>query len=149
MWNTGATSQSIVATTSGIYYVTAQTSNGCQVVSDTITVTVNALPVATATTSDPTTFCVGGAATLHAPAGMTTYQWYKDGIAVVGATDSTYGASVSGSYRVQVANASGCGQLSAAQVITVNALPTATMSASGSTTFCQGDSVGLSAPAGV
>jgi subtilisin family serine protease len=148
MWNTGATSQSIVATTSGDYYVMAQTSNGCQVVSDTITVMVNALPVATATTSDPTTFCVGGAATLHAPAGMTTYQWYKDGIAVVGATDSTYAASVSGSYRVQVTNASGCGQLSAAQVITVNALPVASVSASGTTTFCQGDSVVLSAPAG-
>ena len=148
MWNTGATSQSIVATTSGDYYVMAQTSNGCQVVSDTITVTVNALPVATATTSDPTTFCVGGAATLHAPAGMTTYQWYKDGIAVVGATDSTYAASVSGSYRVQVANASGCGQLSAAQVITVNALPVASVSTTGTTTFCQGDSVVLSAPAG-
>jgi len=148
MWNTGTMGTSITVTQSGTYYVTAQTSNGCSVVSDTMTVVVNALPVSTISTTDPTTFCSGGSAVLNAPTGMTSYQWYKDGTAIVGATDSSLSASASGSYRVLVGNASGCSQLSTATAIVVNALPTATMSASGSTTFCQGDSVVLSAPAG-
>jgi len=148
MWSTGTTGTSITVTQSGTYYVTAQTANGCSVVSDTMTVVVNALPVSTISTTDPTTFCSGSSAVLNAPTGMTSYQWYKDGTAIVGATGSSLSASTSGSYRVLVGNASGCSQLSTATAIVVNALPTATMSASGSTTFCQGDSVVLSAPAG-
>lgn len=36
-----------------------------------------------------------------------TYQWYKDGIAISGATSSTYGASNSGSYTVKVTSKAG------------------------------------------
>lgn len=63
-----------------------------------------------------------------------TYQWYKDGVAIPGATTSTYGATVSGSYTTR---ASRCGYdtLSAPFVITINPRPqpSFTTSVSGTT----------------
>jgi uncharacterized repeat protein (TIGR01451 family) len=41
---------------------------------------------------------------LSAPSGYTTYQWYKDDIALVGEVGSTYTANSSGSYSVKVNN---------------------------------------------
>ncbi len=49
-------------------------------------------------------------------------QWYKDGIPIIGATSSTYAASVSGSYAVEVSNAAGCG-ISLPLTVTVNSNP--------------------------
>ncbi|HET6766580.1 MAG TPA: T9SS type A sorting domain-containing protein [Chitinophagaceae bacterium] len=49
-------------------------------------------------------------------------HWYKDGVPISGATGSTYTASVSGSYTVQVSNASGCGT-SLPLTVTVNGNP--------------------------
>jgi len=49
-------------------------------------------------------------------------QWYLDGVAINGATSSTYAAIISGSYTVQVSNASGCGS-SLPLAITVNNNP--------------------------
>jgi uncharacterized delta-60 repeat protein len=49
-------------------------------------------------------------------------QWYKDGIPINGATSSTYAASVSGSYMVEVSNAAGCGS-SLPLTVTVNSNP--------------------------
>lgn len=47
-----------------------------------------------------------------------TYQWYKDGVAIPGATSQTYTATANGSYTVEVTNAQGCKGTSAAQSVT-------------------------------
>ncbi|XZF16160.1 LamG-like jellyroll fold domain-containing protein [Chitinophagaceae bacterium MMS25-I14] len=73
------------------------------------------------TTTDPTTFYEGARATLTAtPSGATGYQWLKNGVAISGATSSTYTAYTAGSYQVAVTNS--CTDTSAATAITVNTM---------------------------
>ena len=106
-------------------------------------VTVNALPVTpTITAGGPTTFCDGGSVTLTSSAG-TSYLWSN------GATTASINITTSGSYTVQVTNASGCqSAVSAATNVTVNAIPpTPTITAGGPTTFCDGGSVTLTSSA--
>jgi len=140
-WSNGATTQSIVVSTSGSYTVTVGDANGCSATSDATTVTVNPLPNTTITASGPTTFCVGGSVTLTAPAGY-TYSWSN------GATTQSIVVNASGNYSVTINDATGCSATSAPTTVTVNPLPTATITASGPTTFCEGNSVTLTAPAG-
>src|SRR5664279_5740423 len=92
----------------------------------------------TITAGGPTTFCTGGSVNLTSSPGI-TYLWSN------GATTQSINITASGSYTVQVTNASGChSAASAATVVTVNALPvTPTITASGPTTFCAGGSVTL------
>src|SRR5207247_64985 len=54
----------------------------------------------------------------------------------------------SGSYSVTVTGANGCSATSAATTVTVNPLPTPSVTASGPTTFCAGGSVTLTASSG-
>jgi gliding motility-associated-like protein len=145
LWSTGATTQSINVTSSGSYTVRVTNANGCQSASSVATiVTVNALPATpTITAGGPITFCAGGNVTLTSSAG-TSYLWSN------GATTPSINVTTSGSYTVQVKNASGCqSAASAATAVTVNALPiTPTITASGPTTFCAGGSVTLTSSAG-
>ena len=142
-WSNGATTQSITVTASGSYSVTVTNANGCSATSAATTVTVNPPPATpTVTASGATTFCEGGSVTLTAPAGY-SYAWSN------GATTQSISVAQSGSYSVTVTNANGCSATSAATVVTVNPPPaTPTVTASGATTFCEGGSVTLTAPAG-
>jgi large repetitive protein len=143
LWSNGATSQSITVDGSGTYSVTVTNASGCAATSNAAVVTENAIPATPViAASGPTTFCAGGSVTLTAPAGF-TYLWSS------GATSQSIAVSASGSYSVTVTNASGCSATSAPATVTVNSLPAATVTASGPTTFCQGGSVTLTAPAGL
>src|SRR5205085_12452713 len=95
---------------------------------------------ATVTPSGPTTLCAGGSVTLTAGAGA-SYRWSND------ATTQAITVNAAGNYSVTVTNASGCSATSAPSMVTVDD-PTASITASGPTTFCAGGSVTLSAPAG-
>jgi hypothetical protein len=145
----GATSSSYSATTTGSYKVVVTNSSGCADSSGAVTVTVNSLPGATATAAGATSFCQGGSVTINANAGSgLTYQWRKNGTAISGATSSSYLANASGNYKVVVTNSNGCFDSSSAVTVVVNAPPTATATASGATTFCQGGSVTINANTG-
>jgi hypothetical protein len=137
-WSTGATTQSISVSTSGNYTVTVTNASGCSQASAPTTVTVNPLPTATISASGPTTFCQGGSVTLTASA-ASSYLWST------GATTQSITVSAAGNYTVTVTSASGCSKTSAVTAVTVNPLPTATITAGGPTTFCQGGSVTLTA----
>jgi hypothetical protein len=131
LWSTGATTQSIAASTSGGYSVTVTSASGCSVTSTPTTVTVNANPAAPVITADgPTTFCAGGSVTLTAPASP-AYLWSN------GATTQSIVASTSGNYSVTVTNANGCGSTSVPMSVTVNALPTPSIAVEGPLTYCQ------------
>ncbi len=138
LWSNGATTQAINATASGNYSVTVTGANGCSATSTTTAVTVHALPSVSITAGGPTTFCAGNSVTLTASASA-SYLWSN------GATTQSITATASGNYSVTVTNANGCSATSAATAVTVNPLPDATVTASGPTTFCAGDSVMLSA----
>jgi hypothetical protein len=134
---TGATATNYTASTAGTYSLVLTNNQGCSTTSGNTTVVVNALPTATITPSGSTTICAGGSLTLTAPAGA-AYVWSN------GANTQSIAVTTAGSYTVAV-NANGCTATSAPTVVTVNALPTATITAAGSTTLCQGSSVVLTA----
>jgi uncharacterized repeat protein (TIGR01451 family) len=112
----------------------------CPTATNTINVNVST-PTATITPSGPTTFCAGGSVTLTANAGS-SYLWSN------GATTQSIVVTTGGSYSVTVTNAAGCSATSAATTVGILVLPTATITPSGPTTFCQGGSVTLTADPG-
>ncbi|MCX6181744.1 MAG: Ig-like domain-containing protein, partial [Bacteroidetes bacterium] len=139
------TTATLTANASGSYTVEVTNANACKATSAAKVVTVNALPTATISTTTPTTFCQGGSVVLSANSG-TSYKWFNGATQV--ATTATYTATTAGSYTMEVTNASGCKATSTAKVVTVNALPTATISTTTPTTFFEGGSVVLTASVG-
>jgi hypothetical protein len=149
VWNTGATTSSITATTAGSYSVTVTNANGCSATSTATSVVVNASPSATVTASGPTSICSGSNVVLSATSVVgNTYQWSNNGVLISGATSGSYTATTSGTYAVTVTNASGCSATSTTTPVSVVLATAATITPSGSTSLCSGSSVVLAANAG-
>jgi len=142
-WSNGATTQSIIVTSSGSYAVTVTRSNGCVAASVApIVVTVNSTPTVTITPSSQIV-CAGNPATLTAIASGGTYLWSN------GATteSNTVSPTTTTTYSV-TATLLGCSSVPASGQVTVNPNPTPpTITPSGPTTFCEGGSVMLMASA--
>jgi large repetitive protein len=136
-WSNGATTQSITVTGSGNYTVTVTDGNGCTGTSPGTAVTVNSNPAPVVTASGPTTFCQGGNVTLTSSAASGN-TWSNS------STAQNITVSSAGNYSVTVTDGNGCTGTSAPVAVTVNNNPAPVATASGSTTFCQGDSVVLS-----
>ncbi len=142
----GANGSAYIATVSGSYTV-AITTSGITSTSAAVIITVSPMPTATITPAGPTSFVAGGSVILNAPTGTGyIYQWKKDGAVITGATNSSYTASVAGSYQIKITQGS-CIDWSAPLAITI-LTTTATITASGSTSFCAGGSVTLNANTG-
>jgi hypothetical protein len=91
----------------------------------------------------PTTFCAGNSVNLTSDVVGGTYQWKKNGVNIsTNATSRTYKASSTGSYTC-VATCNGTALTSNAIAVTSKTNAAATVSASGATSFCAGDSVTL------
>ncbi|MBO9701388.1 MAG: cellulase family glycosylhydrolase [Sporocytophaga sp.] len=105
-----------ISANQGGVYTSTYTSNGCSS-TQTFTITVNSFPKAEITASGPTTFVEGESVTLTANAGAgLSYNWFKD-LSQIG-TSASIIATTSGSYTVDVTNASLCRSTSAP--VTVN-----------------------------
>ncbi len=121
-----ATAGTYTATTAGAYRVVLTPCTGSVVTTNSINVGV--YPTLSPTISPSTTrLCTGTTLSLSAVtdgfSSLNTYQWYKDGSPISGATGSTYNVTVAGSYRVDVTR---CVTVnSATQTITVGAAPVA------------------------
>ncbi len=146
----GVTGAAYTANASGSYTVLiSNATTGCNGTSNAIAVIANSPPTSSIIPAASAAFCSGGSVTLSGPAtGGLTYQWNLNGNPVSGATGVTYSANAVGNYTLTVAAGTGCNATSAATVVSVNALPTATAAAAGSTTICQGGSVTLNANSG-
>jgi PKD repeat protein len=70
-------------------------------------ITINPTPSCLITSAD-TTFCPGGSEVLTATPGLSSYQWYLDGVLLPGETFPTHTAITPGEYEVEVSNAFGC-----------------------------------------
>ena len=142
--------QTYTATKNGFYVVVVTAGNGCNSPkSNGITVKTNALPAKPKITiNTPPTFCNGDSVVLRSNA-TSGNQWYKDGLAIAGATSTSYTAKTSGVYYLITSNSSGCFSIKSLDlIVTVNPVPpTATITASGATTLCLGNSVDLSSSA--
>jgi hypothetical protein len=132
----------------GSYHVVA-TNGGCVATSSAVTVTVNPTPIANVRYAGATTFCAGGSITLRGTAGTgDTYQWLNGTAAIAGATDSTYAATATGSYRIRVTNASGCSSISSSPVtVIVNSRPLAS-NINGADTVCLGGATNFTTATG-
>uniref|UniRef100_UPI0029317BA9 Ig-like domain-containing protein n=1 Tax=Pedobacter gandavensis TaxID=2679963 RepID=UPI0029317BA9 len=140
----GATSQTYTATTTGEYSVKVSSTTCQSEASAAIEVVVNAVPVAEITVTGDKTFCYGGSVLLTASS-ATSYQWYKGGITISGATSQSYTATTTGDYSVKVSSTTCQSEASAAVEVVVNAVPVAEITVTGDKTFCDGGSVLLTA----
>jgi len=73
--------------------------------------------------------------------GPFTYQWYKNGSAITGATSSTYSATSAGTYMVRVVDNNGCDDDSNNAVVTYVGPPTVTVSPTSGELNCNVGSV--------
>ncbi|MEI2758888.1 MAG: T9SS type A sorting domain-containing protein [Bacteroidia bacterium] len=142
LWSTGATTQSITVSAPGNYTVKVTNSNGCSNTSAPIAVTVNSSFQPNITVSGSLSFCSGGKVTLTATKGS-AYQWST------GATTRKITVTTSGNYAVTVTQFT-TGYVGTSSTVNVNVMPapSATITANGSTTICQGSSVTLTSSNG-
>jgi hypothetical protein len=148
VWYDAATGGNIVATpnlnTAGtaIYYAAAKnTVSGCESATRAmVTLTINQVAASTIAASGATTFCQPNTVTLTASPN-TSWLWSN------GATTQSITVAASGAYTV-TGTTGACVSASPATNVVANALPTATITAGSATTFCQGQSVVLTASAG-
>jgi hypothetical protein len=116
------------------YYVSQSTFYGDESLRDTIIVTVNALPIVTISANGSTSFCTGSSVILISSSAMGN-KWStnetNDSIVVTG----------SDAYTVTVTDENLCMATSSATIVNVSSAPKPTIS--GSTTFCEGDSITL------
>lgn len=83
-------------------------SNTCtNATTGTATVTVNPLPTASISAAS-TVICGAGNTTNLVATGGTTYQWFRNGSLISGATSSTYAAATIGTYTATTTSAFGC-----------------------------------------
>ena len=143
LWSTGATSASISVATPGKYKVQVTGGNNCKNISSETVVEPNyPLPTATISASNGAiTFCQGNSVTLTSSPAI-SYLWST------GSTLASISTAIAGNYTVEVTDNNGCKKTSSVTAVTVNALPTATITATGNTSFCQGGSVELSSSTG-
>lgn len=135
----------------GTYEVSLTTSSVAGTDSETKTayITVNALPTGTVKYMSNDSTCAGDTVKLQAnSAGAVGYQWYKGVNMINGAVSKKYNALTTGTYKVYVTGANGCGKFLAPKKATIVALPAATITPGGPTTFCAGQSVMLNANTG-
>ena len=121
----------------GTYNITVKDAANVTAAMQTVVLTEPAQVIATVTAGGPTTFCAGGSVILTSSA-ATGNQWST------GATTQSITVNAAGTYSVTV-NVNGCEATSAATTVVVNALPTAIISVTGSTTTCPGNTVTLHA----
>ncbi len=111
---TGGTGSSYVAKTSGNYRVIVSNNCGSTFTTNVIKVTANPLPTAVIAGNDTVFKCAADSVTLNATTtGTVTYQWFKNGTAIAGATGPTHKTKAAGSYKVTVTyTATGCSKTS-------------------------------------
>ena len=110
------TGRNIVAKASDVIYCQVVDVNGCSGVSDTVNLVFTRVQTPVVTLNGPATFCEGGAVTLTAPEGYSSYVWSN------GTVGRTITVDRAGEYYVTVATQT-CPAVSAKTSITVNNLP--------------------------
>lgn len=142
LWSNGATSQSISVSTTGNYSVRVSVSSGCSAVSIPETVVVHVPSTPVISTSGSTTLNPGQTVMLTSSPAV-SYLW-TPGSAIT--QSITVGAA--GSYSVKTTDVNGCEATSASVNVQVNQAIPVLITVSGNTSFCQGDSVQLTASPG-
>lgn len=109
LWSTGSTFRDIYSH-GGEASLHVENVAGCAGRSDTISITVLPLPPV------PTVLLNG--ATITSSETAATYQWYKEGVAIVGETAQSYDVTITGNYAVRIYDVNGCSSISAPVLVT-------------------------------
>ena len=136
LWNTGASTQCITATSAGTYSVTITNTNGCTSTCSKV-VSVNNPPNVSITGN--LFICPGGTTQICAPAGLPSYAWST------GETAQCITVNTIGNYIVTVTGSNGCTSSSSQ---TVDGQAPLICSISGNTELCPGGSTNLCAVSG-
>lgn len=122
---------------------------GCST-ADTLTITLDTVPVVTIAPTGADSVCDGDSLQIIGSGVGSSFQWYRNGTAIGGATGASYFAKQAGFFNVILTDGNGCADSAATNFeLIINALPTVTFTTSGQDTFCIGDSVTISGSAGV
>lgn len=104
LWSTGATTRMLRVAQGGLWWVTVRTAEGCTATSDSVTTLVQPkppVPVITQTDKVLTTTLAGY-----------QYQWYRNGVAIAGATNQFHILTENGTYTLVITNQYGCTSVS-------------------------------------
>ncbi|MBS1613335.1 MAG: gliding motility-associated C-terminal domain-containing protein, partial [Bacteroidetes bacterium] len=136
VWSDATTGTSVTVLVDGTYYYTAEDVNGCQVVSDTASVTFLPAPTVNLTTDDDT-ICAGATTVLRANATGTalSYNWSP----IAGNAD-TLVVNQGGTYYVTVSN----GFCPVVDSVSVFQLPSTPAVTNNDTSVCPGQDVVVS-----
>jgi PKD repeat protein len=150
-WNFGDATSSYVSPTqhtyssAGVYSVVHAVSdiNGCL---DTATnnITINPKPICTIVVGGPNPFCSNDSLLLNGCAGLTNFQWFRNGVAIGGAINSFYYATSGGNYSFTANNLTGCNVQSDTIIAIQFTAPIATITQSN--IACIGDAFSFSVP---
>ena len=141
----GETNSNYYANTAGTYKLRATNTYNCSTTTNGISVIVNPLPNSIVTPSGNIQICIGSSVNLSANMGSgLSYQWKLNGNNIIGATNPNYIANQDGIYTVLITNSNGCNKLSNSTTVVSNPIPTTpTISTSGATTICLGNTTSL------
>jgi hypothetical protein len=117
----------------------------CPKESDTLSITVSQPASSSVSIIGSSTVCTGQTVNLKATVNTPMFRWEKNGVYIPGSDNQqNYYATQTGFYRVYAYDSLGCNKYSSAKKATVG-IGVVSISTNGSTTFCNGDSVGFSA----
>ena len=136
LWNTGEVSQTIAATTEGLFSVQTTDVNGCSA-SASINVEVNT--AASPIIEGDSQFCLGTSHILTAENGYISYSWSTN------ETTQSIAITAADTYTVEVMDENGC---TAENQITVNTVSANVPTIQGALQFCAEGSTTLEAPFG-
>ena len=141
----GATNFSYAATLAGNYK--CEITNACSTITtNTVGLSLMSSPAAVITPPLSTVICTPSALTLTSnTVANATYQWYRNGAAVINATQSVLSVTTAGTYTISI-TANGCNTVSAPVVTTSLAGPSSSVIASRYPIICSGDTLTLKSP---
>lgn len=122
-WSHGPTGTTVWIYQPGSYTVTVQGPLGCTITSEPIQVLPLPVPAVFIQPSSPVTICPGDSVRLVASPAL-SYQWFYEGLPILGATDSVLIITQPGSYLVQAQQVCGTAE-SAPFVLLHHPVPTA------------------------
>jgi PKD repeat protein len=141
-------SNTFVPQQSGTYTLSVSNADNCsQLSSNSIPdILINQVPAVPNVTSPTPIFCSGTSFSMETPySNELAYQWLDNGAVVSGAVQNKYSPAISGKYSVRITK-NGCSNTSLSTDVTILPTPfSPAIVANNPTTFCQGDSVILSA----
>ena len=112
--------------------------------SNSIIISSGGIATPSITTSGAHSICLGGYIVLNATAGFNTYQWYLNDSAILGGTQPSYTAFITGNYTVKCSMGSiNCNSTSLPFTVTIANSPTPSIAVNSNTTICNGDSLVL------